>query len=427
MKRLLCLIIAVGMVFSCSSCKKNARSNTLTISGIGISSESGIINLYQEKYPEVELIINDYIQYGSEAVDHLNADILSNKAGDVLITKGDIDIDRLIDNDVLLNLEEDESFRLISEKLIPCVINSIKSQNGIFFVFPFFNIECFFCKSKFIEEEEWNRTNLIEIINKFSATNQNLFGDHSDKAFENIISECIIEDIKHEKFDNNLEYYINLIEACRNAYNVSINSSVDYANDYNYINENIICQSEIIFNLNDLYLAENGYFKDEISVLGTPEDQNTLKLGCGYYLSVLNNSNHKPEALNFIKTVFDDKYQKKISYEGMDFPVKKEAFDNVKELAVSNYIYDEYGNQMGKNENIITLNEDEINLKIPKRAQIERYSDLIFDIKCINDKDSRLKKIIVSELHSIWYEEKNVENIVDSIRKKVNIYMSEIE
>lgn len=413
---LLTMIISV-------SCSSNKQEKTLTIAGIGISyAETDFLNNYRESNPDVTLIIKDYEKFGSEAIDKLNIDISQNQAGDILVSSGNIDLDSLVEKNVLLNLEP--LFDL-EEEMIPAVFNSIKKPDGIYYVYPYFTSECFIAKSKHIKENEWNRDHIISLLRSFSESETDVFGKNPDLSMEKIISQCLINDINNESFSSNMNFYVELIDVCRKLFKISESLNTDYNDDYNYYNDKVICKNEIIFSFNDFYYNEKGYFGDEISVLGSINEQNELQIGAGAFYSIFKNSENSSTAIDFIKEFFKDDYQMQMVYDGMTFPVLQNAFDKMSESTLSWYEYGEDGLCTEKKQYICNMNEKTFDLGYPEKEWLSRYYEKIKNDGCVSFTDPNLRSLIRTSLADIWSSDESSSEIFKQIEKKINLYLSE--
>ena len=85
----------------------------------------------------------------------------------------------------------------------------------------------------------------------------------------------------------------------------------------------------------------------------------------------------------------------------------------------------ETGQQTEKRVNKVHLNDEWIDLGYPEKEQINRYVNLIYDNHYAHYVDYRLQEIINAELSNIWQIDSSAEMIVETLQKKINIYLSE--
>ena len=417
-KKILTLGVLMIMIVS-SSCSLNKDdTKTLIISGIGISINESLLDGYRNRNPDINLVINDYQKYGSEAVNRLNIDITRNEAGDILFSSGNIDLDSLAEKGTFLNLEP---FLDLKNQIIPSVFNSIKKPDGsIYYVYPEFYLEFFLAKSKFINDDEWNREDIISLLKRFSQSGMDVFGQHSDIKMSLIISECIMEDVKNNVFEENKNFYIDLIDVCRSLYAINNETNTDYNDEYIYYNDKVICKSEVIFSFDDIFYNEKGYFGDDISILGNINAQNEIQMRVGEFFSVFKNTENENEAVDFVKQIYEDEYQMHIVYDGMSFPVSEKAFSEMEKSTLSMYGIDE---NREKKHYICYMNDDPLDIGYPGKEWIQPYSEMIRNHGYISFNDTNMRSVIADALSMIW---NSAEAEIVPTEKKIKLYLSEI-
>ena len=421
-------ILVITSLVSCKGSPKHTNKTVLNISGIGISEEeTNIINNFKASHPDITIEINDYSKFGSEAITKLNLDISTGNIGDILVAGKYTDVNNLINKDLLWNLEEAAGFEELKNSIMPCIFETVKQDNGVYSLFPEFTINCYVSKSDILNEQMWDKENILSTLDSFIADKKNLFGEYSKSYMEDIFISLINDDIQNNNAKFEEDFYINLLDKFYRLCEIENFSSDIYSDDYNYRNNNIICKKEIIMNFDGFYTIEKGIFNSELSFLGIPTKLNTIDYSVSTEFSIFNSCKNKKEAWEFISYYFTDEYQTNLCYEAMSFPVNQKAIDRMYEMTLMHSYVNSNGENLGNKKNICVLNQSEIDIGIPQNEDMSKYMDLLTSIHTIGRRNYSVYKIILSTFDDFWNQKLTSEEAYSSIISSLLLYLSETE
>lgn len=427
-----CVLLAFFMCLSLTSCsvKKN-DSNKIKFVGFAINDECNIyIDSFKKENPDIEVEIIDFAEneVSYDAINRMNASLVSENCGDIIICNSYLKIENLIKNNLISDLYKINYVKEHKDDYIPNIIKCCESDGKLYSIFPSFSIKAFVCKKCNISQDSWNLKKFNNIISEFANEEKNVFGNRSTDCFEKIFN-CILNyyfynDTVEANYDNLLET-LDVIKKCND---ISKQNQIKSGNiEYLYSDDSQIIAEEEIYDFNRYHVLKKAVFQDDISLLGFPLEKNTLSISPEFEISVLNKSKNNKNVEKFIEFILSDEMQKACVYSESSFPMTINNFNLSCERAMSEIIYDQNGNNFGKKSDKYYIDDKCIDLGIPSANDLSGFKDQIFLVDQIYRIDPNIKNIISDSLLPYWNGDSNATDTLDKIISKLKIYNSELK
>lgn len=171
------------------------------------------------------------------------------------------------------------------------------------------------------------------------------------------------------------------------------------------------------------------YYGENTVVIGYPRDWGYRAVQSNYGAPSINaGSTHKEGAWAFIRFLLDRERQYAIG-DTEGFPVLKEAFDRRLEKYLKPMTYDIYLPEMGiiTVENTYTLPRSVTSIESMTQEQIDRLRALAEDSGVTIWQDMQAADIVVEEADAYYQGDKTIEEVMDAIRGRMEMYKSERE
>ena len=132
----------------------------------------------------------------------------------------------------------------------------------------------------------------------------------------------------------------------------------------------------------------------------------------------------KEGAWQFVKTFFEDDYQKDISY---GFPVKKTAFEKKIEYAATpEYSKDENGKEIELPKTSVGWDDWEMDIYAATDEEIALFRNLVDRSKGSVYQDTELINMIYEEAQPYFQKQKSVDEVAKIIQSRISIYVGEM-
>ncbi len=415
----LLVLFLILLMIAVSSCEKK-QSDALKIISYGDSQEiNTYINMFREENPDIKVNYLDYEEeYGSDGLTKIKTDIVSGKNCDILISAPDFDVSQYSNKGMFSDLKKFEGFDEIKEKLLPNIYESIDDDGKIYSLYPnFYLTGVKLAKQKNIDENDWNKANILKLLDECIENETNLLGNHSDSFYQQMISQMIEFDmIQNNHLDE--EWYKSLFEKCKLLAEIEKNNRPDYDNERLYREDKVVCCRNDIMTFDEYYYYEKAIFGDKICVLDSVNEKNTVNISSSFVISVFSISEKQQEAWDFIRFFFKDDIQK-TTMSNYSFPVFKNAFNDLFEAAVSKDVVDPNGKVIGEKDGKVFFDNKEIDIGIPQKSDLKDFYDLLTSINTKSVWSVDIRNVINENMvkyfnNTISTDElyKNVNNIV---------------
>lgn len=412
---------------------------SITMAGTYIDYQvKGQIVKFNKSSNDYRIQLLDYSSmYGTPedyaGVNRLNSDIASGKIPDILLLSADIPIKSYIAKglfaDLLPLLEKDEELSI--DDLLPNVVEAFTVDGKLYQLVPHFYISTVFAKTSVVGSEPgWTLKEAQDILAQ-RPEGTTLFADMTQETmlyyYINYCGEQFI-DWETGKCNFDGEEFIQLLEYIK-TYPVEI----DYAAyDESYWMESrnsfrdgkVLAQTNSIDSFRWFKRTQEETFGEEVTMIGFPSEN-----GLGSSISSFNSfaisarSDHKEVAWEILRYYLSEEYQAENSQ--YQLPITRKAFELAGEEAMEKTYYtDEQGNRV-ETEEYYYVNDEEFLLEPLSAEEWAKLKDFIMSVNETANYDSDLQTIIREETAPYFEGQKTVEEVVDIIQSRAQIYISE--
>ena len=429
MKKALFIPLLMAASLSLASCGNNSANNKqkLEITGLGISADDGFIGAFKAENPDIDVVISDLNDNtdSNMGLKRLSASLASDSCGDIVILNRFVNSESLTKNDMLLDMNELDCIKERKDDILPNIIETYETDGKMYSMTTGFNIYSFICKTDTIDADKWNLNDFCSAVRPFADRGQDLFANHTQSCFEQILYDIVAVPENTGYIHENYEKITSMMDSMKEL--LEISNSV---NNFNYpksdlMNGNVLFDDEYIGNFDTYYTIKKAYFNDDITLLGSPSENNELKISPDIEFAVLRNAKHKEAAEKFISYYLSDEYQNKQVTAGYFFPVTKAAFDKEYEYALSDKCYDTDGNVIGDKENTCYVDDVKADIGIPSESDISEMYNIASSVTGTVKTDLSVYTIISERINDFWNDEISAEEYLDNLITRLDLYYSE--
>lgn len=408
--------------------ENNADKKTvqLDVAFFGLSTAS--YNLFmQELCEKFELNIkkySDYSQDGDNGIGQFNLDIASGNIPDVIITSGGFaDLDFYREKGLIESLDKYlESDPLIKKEDYMSNVFNLNSFNGsIYYLTPQIRIKTIISKESMGNPEGLNFSEFYKLLNdRYSGYGKDVFGTESNVGLLNYflsVNKDIQNPSNFEKFD-----------ADNDEFRAMLKIAKEYGNNIDKISKleetmNRFSSDDQVFEIHsfsgfDIYnVYEKCILNDKISFNGISVDKTSeIAIECMNSLCITSSCENKEEAWGLIRTFMLDDYQNSIADQvSFGFPVKNTALTK----SLNNSQDPEY---VPKN---LIVGDTRIPMGYISDETANNFIQKINNCNLKCKADSKIMAIIDEVSLNYFENEFTIDETIEKINQKVNLYLNE--
>lgn len=382
-----------------------------------------------EYYIEIVKYGNDNYDEGLKA---LNADISAGKAPDIIEVYDEELLNQLGEKQVIDDLYTyiDNGEGPKHEDFLRNVLNSFEHDGKLYGLTPLFKIQSLVGNPTYISTDEITHDQLVKLLAEYSSNDGIEVCNALTKGF--VLSDCILTSLdefvdmdnhscnfQNEKFKELLEFSMqfdsmgpggnDLIAACAKLQQ----------------NELCLYNGGVIGGFQDYTLFRELTGENGFDLLGFPSINGcTPQITTNFpFFTINSESEHKDVAWQFLCTFLDDRYltDKDVIDTRKGFPVTKSGFDRMAKMAMMTY---ELGGESSR------TNPQGITITYPlystSEEEVEYIREIINEIKPITDY-GEIESIICEEIEYYWSGSKTIDEVVEVIQNRSQLYLSELE
>ncbi|MDR0947629.1 MAG: extracellular solute-binding protein [Ruminococcus sp.] len=404
----------------------------ITISGINNTLSESILR-FNETNP---LYFVEFKQYDFSEIDTaLSLDIISGKAGDMLLISGMIDFNTYaskgVFEDLLPYFEADSSISI--DDCVDSVINAAKMGDKLFSIAKSFQVGALAGRKSILGNASGKTfTELNEI-----ARNSNL------ELFVNIRRDIFIDEFVGFSLGSFVDYntgvsnfesqdFINILEYAKG---LPVVSPFDDPNvlgqrtaDAYQAGEGLLYNFQLD-NFRAKLSLETMYFKEPAVFIGYPTSNGSSGITAWLYdeTAILSTSDKKEGAWAFTKFLLSEsKIPQGTQTYNATFSVLKSRLEFLAENSLKKFYIDENGDRV---DNILTVNypSTDIETKLPDltEADIQEVMETIDKIGGIHRLDLNLRKIVLEEADAFFGGKNTAKEAAVLIQNRVTTYLEE--
>ena len=365
-------------------------------------------------YADMEYNTEDSQEKYKLAQQSFNNDLVSGKGADIYISyQGKLDFINLAKKGALVDLYEliDADEDISRDDFVQSVLKAMEYNGKLYTMIPFFSIYTIAGKKSLLEQyDKWDFNAIYDLTSKhpdsilfMNSTQERNFTTLTayalDMFYDRETAEC--------HFDS--EQFIKLLEVVKNG-----GTEYDQTADLGELltGESVLLYETSLIPWYELQLLPY-YFGGDMTFAGYPskEEKSETAFSFHYEWSISEQSQHREGAWQFIKSLFDDEYQR-INFE---YPVIKTSFENM--IAEAKKFNEELRVEVAKGARVyvhaMTDEEaDELRAIIDNTMLTYRPDKAVYDI-------------VLEEVQSYFAGARSVEDTVAIIQNRVKLYLEE--
>lgn len=403
----------------------NAQKKILTFATLGNNSQiTDMIYQFNKEQSGIEIVVKDY----AGSVERLNADMIAGSIPDIFDLQ-DMSVMQYVENGYLEELTPyyETDADLSVEDLIPSVVQAMETAGGLYYVSSGFDVLSLAAKTSDVGTGSgWNYTEMENVLREKDSSARFFYIDEKVLLLQMILG-CETSDFVDRKtgtcsFDGG-DFKI-LLETCNTR-------GVDEEESHWTKGEAELLRSgEVLFRYatSDIedFKETLAAFSEDVNFIGYPcSDRNGNYVSFTSRLGVSSKSDYKEEAWEFLRYFMSKEYQGGVM-SMMHLPTRKDCFDLWIEAQTAE---EDYTNEMGRKiiVNRYTADIDGVPYEVAPltKEQAEQYVDMVNRAVKPAEWDSHIMDIVLEEAGAYFTGDKNIDNVVNVIQKRVKIYVSE--
>jgi ABC-type glycerol-3-phosphate transport system substrate-binding protein len=406
---------------------------------IGSELKSKIID-FNKSSSEYRIVITDYSTYNTNedytaALTKLNNDIISGNMPDILEIDDDIPIENYISKGLIADIDSliAEDDELKDKEFLQNVFDAYRVDGKLYRVIPYFNVRTFAGKTSLLgDRTSWTMDDFTEITASLPEDTQ-IFGEYTrSSCIWDMMSFCGNDfvDVATGKCDFDSDNFIKLLEY---AATLPEELSDDYYGEdywYNYDSQyrenRTLLMSVYINTMSNMSYNINGYFGEDISLVGFPNESGQGGIISAYDTYAISaKSSNIDGAWQFLRQYLLDDYQDNIAENNSGIPVSKSAFDKWAQKGAEKAYYIDGNGEKQEYDQTFYINDEEITLPLLTQEQIDYIKNYVLSVDKANYYNNDVMNIVTEEAEAYFSGQKSAEDVAAVIQSRVQIYVNE--
>ena len=395
---------------------------------------------FNKESEQYRILVKDYSQYDtmddySAGVTQLNNDILTGQVPDILVLDSSMPVEAYVAKGVLADIgkmiEEDEGLDM--EDYMTNVFDAYSVDGKLYSVIPSFYVATVMAKTADVGKEPgWTMADLQalmdahpdasvfgqtytrgEVLRTMLVNNSERFVNR-DTGKCNFDSQEFMDVLKFvaqfpEDFDwESLgdDYWNNAESQYRTGATLLMNISISDFSNYTY--------------------NAHGYFGEPVTLIGYPtEEGNGAAVIANSQYAIAAKSSNKEGAWEFLRYYLTEDYQTNEDEMSWQLPVYKDALlDKLEKAQERPYWEDENGNKEYYDQ-YFWMNGQEFILEPLSKEEADNLYEYICSVNMAYSYDENLYVIVEEEAAAYFAGQKSVEEVVEIIQSRAQIYINE--
>lgn len=364
----------------------------------------------------------------------LNNDITSGQMPDIMVMNDISSYSNYVSKGVLADvgklLEADEELGKL--EYLQNVRDAFSIGGKLYAVVPSFNVRTMIAKKSLVGEPEvWTMAD-VEAVLATMPEGATAFGDMMRDSYLFYVMSYAGQgfvDLETGKCNFNSQSFIEMLEYAKT---LPTEYPEDYWENYDYSsyqsqyreNRSLLCDM-YMSNIQDAKMTIKGLMGEEVTFVGFPTAQGGgSTLSAGNYTFVLSaRSKHLDGAWAFVRQFLTPEYQS--SDELYDMPVLKSAFlERAKKATERPYWTDEDGNKEYYDDTWY-INGEEIVLEPFTQEEVDEICEFIYSVNRTPYYNEDIMNIITEEAAAFFEGQKSVQDVVDIIQSRAQVFVNE--
>ena len=405
---------------------------------VNSSVKSKVIE-FNKSNEQYRITIKDYSIYNTNedwmaGHTRLNNDMISGQMPDIMqlddmssygnyVSKGALaDIGKLLEADPELGKLE----------YLQNVRDAFSINGKLYAVVPSFSVRTMVAKKSLVGElQSWTMAD-AEAVLPSMAEGATIFGNMMRDNYLYYVMSYAGQDLvnmESGKCNFNSQSFMDMLEYAKSLpkeYTDDYWENYDYAFYESQWRENrSLLYDMYISNIKDSRYQIKGYIGEEVSFVGFPTaESNGSVLNPGSYTFMISaKSKHQDGAWQFLRQFLTEEYQ--TGDEIYDMPVLKSAFvEKAKEGTERSYWTDEEGNKEYYDDTWY-INGEEIVLEPYTQEEVDAMCEFIYSVNRTAYYNTDIVNIITEEAEAFFSGQKSVQDVVDIIQSRAQVFVNE--
>lgn len=405
---------------------------------VGSDIKSKIIE-FNKASDRYRITVKDYSVYNTNedwmaGQTRLNSDITSGQMPDIMLLNDMSSYGNYVSKGLLADisklLEADEE--LSGLEYLQNVWDAYSVNGKLYAVIPSFYVRTMVAKKSLVgEPQSWTMAD-VETVLATMPEGALAYGDlMRDTYIYYMLSYAGQDfiDLETGKCNFNSQSFIDMLEYAKT---LPTEYPEDYWDNYDYSyyqsqyrEDRALMYDLYISNIRDCKYQIKGYIGEEISFVGFPtSDSNGSTLGCGNYTFMISaRSKHQEGAWQYVRQFLTEEYQ--TSDQMYEMPVLKSAFlEKAKQAMERPYWTDEDGNKEYYDDTWY-INGEEIILEPFTQEEVDAICEFIYTVNRTAYYNDDIRNIITEEAEAFFSGQKSVQEVVDIIQSRAQVFVNE--
>jgi ABC-type glycerol-3-phosphate transport system substrate-binding protein len=369
--------------------------------------------------------------------DRLNSDIASGRVPDILLISNDLPVQNYMHMGLFADLKPfvDKDEELDMADLIPNVVEAYSVDGEWYQLVPEFVIMTTIAKSSIVGTEPgWTLKEATDLVAGRPEESELFESMTRDSMLQYVMwmgsSQFVDWATGSCAFDG--EAFIELLE-----YIKSLPAEIDYStmegryddfNDYltPYRNGRILAMPMELYSLSTFNRMEKEYFGEQSTPIGFPTEEgngSTLMPRKAFAMSA--HSANQDGAWEFLRYYLTDEYQISEDNYYYGLPISMEAFNMRAEEATQRPFYLDENGEKVETDDYYMIDGQEVIVEPMTPERLEEIKNFIFSVNTTVEINDALLNIIQEEAAPYFEDQKSVQEVVDIIQSRAQIYVSE--
>ncbi|MDE6516255.1 MAG: extracellular solute-binding protein [Acetatifactor sp.] len=412
----------------------------LVLGGVYVGSDikSKIIE-FNKASDRYRITVKDYSVYNTNedwmaGQTRLNSDITSGQMPDIMLLNDMSSYGNYVSKGLLADigklLEADEE--LSGLEYLQNVWDAYSVNGKLYAVIPSFYVRTMVAKKSLVgEPQSWTMAD-VETVLATMPEGALAYGDlMRDTYIYYMLSYAGQDfiDLETGKCNFNSQSFIDMLEYAKT---LPTEYPEDYWDNYDYSyyqsqyrEDRALMYDLYIGNIRDCKYQIKGYIGEEISFVGFPtSDSNGSTLGCGNYTFMISaRSKHQEGAWQYVRQFLTEEYQ--TGDQMYEMPVLKSAFlEKAKQATERPYWTDEDCNKEYYDDTWY-INGEEIILEPFTQEEVDAICEFIYTVNRTAYYNDDIRNIITEEAEAFFSGQKSVQEVVDIIQSRAQVFVNE--
>ena len=380
--------------------------------------------------------IEDYSQYATDedymaGYTRLNNDILAGKIPDMMVINQEMPVESYISKGLFTDINEllEKDPELNREDYFENVLEAYSRDGELYFIVPSFHINTVLVKKSDVGDMTgWTMQEAMNIL-KSKPEGTCLFSFDENRYGTG-----------YSLINNNLAQYVDLKEGICNFNTQSfkdvltfVASMPEEANlnyddpelwnkyDTQYRDGTTLASSQGLYGFDSLVYTQHGAFGEPVVYIGYPtEDRNGSTIYADTQYAITSKAD-KEGAWSFLRYYLTPEYQETV----YNFPLLKETWWEKSKVATQKPSWTDENGEVHEEEHTYWMNGETIVLEPMSQEEIQYLYDFICSVSKVNFYDEDIINIIQEEIESFYSGQKGVDEVVDIIQNRVQLYVDE--